>query len=166
VLAVNAAWPVLYRHFHETKFGTKLDSGTAYAMNEVNWLWVLPALCALANLLPRPREDGELLVRRRWFPVGLLLLWIIGTGVHLYSLGYVYDFDLRRELLAPALCVLAWTLYRRLTDFVAVPATAALAMMLVLPFAGEFWRGRRGAKPGLLRAKSAERGGFRVRRFR
>jgi hypothetical protein len=63
----------------------------------------------------------------------LLLLWIIGTGVHLYSLGYVYDFDLRRELLAPALCVLAWTLYRRRTDFVAVPGPAGSAVMLTLP---------------------------------
>jgi len=133
VLAVNTALPIVYRTFHETKFGTKLESGAAFETNELSWLWVLPALCALANLLPRPRENGELLVQRRWFPAGLLLLWIAGTGVHLYSLGYVYDFDLRRELLAPALCVLAWTLYRRFADFVSTPAPAALAVMLVLP---------------------------------
>lgn len=138
VLAANAAWPVLYRTFHETKFGTKLESGAAFEMNELSWLWVLPALCALANLLPRPRENGELLVQRRWFPVGLLLLWIVGTGVHLYSLGYVYDFDLRRELLAPALCVLAWTWYRRSTDFVATPTRTALAVMLALPLLASF----------------------------
>ncbi len=133
VLAANTALPILYRTLHETKFGTKLATGAAYEMNEVSWLWVLPALCALANLLPRPRENGELLVQRRWFPVGLLLLWLIGTGVHLYSLGYVYDFDLRRELLAPALCVLAWTLYARLNDFVAPPPHALRRAALVLP---------------------------------
>ena len=30
-----------------------------------------------------------------------ILFWLIGTGVHLYCLGYVYDFKLRREQLAP-----------------------------------------------------------------
>ena len=138
VLAANTVFPILYRTFHETKFGTKLSEGAAFAMNELSWLWVLPALCALANLLPRPREDGELLVQRRWFPAGLLLLWIVGTGAHLYSLGYVYDFDLRRELVAPALCVLAWTLYRRRTDFVGVPRRAASAVMLSLPLLASF----------------------------
>ena len=138
LLATNAALPIRYRTLHETKFGTKLPEGAAFQMNELSWLWGLPALCALANLLPRPRENGELLVQRRWFPVGLLLLWLIGTGVHLYCLGYVYDFDLRREWLAPALCVLAWTLYRRSTDFVVAPTRAAWTIMLVLPLLASF----------------------------
>src|SRR5205807_6099976 len=40
-----------------------------------------------------------------------------GTGVHLYCLGYVYDFDLRPELLAPAIWMLLWSLHQRVTDF-------------------------------------------------
>jgi hypothetical protein len=135
VLLANAALPVVYRVLHESKVGTKWEVGAAYEMNEVSWLWLFPTLCALANLLPRPRDDGELLVQRRWFPVSLFLLWIAGTGVHLYSLGYVYDFDLRRELLAPGLWVLAWTLHLRLKDFVAIPPAMLRQATLVLPLA-------------------------------
>ena len=72
-------------------------------------------------------------MQRRWFPAGLFFLWLAGTGVHLYCLGYVYDFDLRRELLTPVLWVLAWTLHRRLTDFIAIPAPALKTVTLVLP---------------------------------
>jgi len=40
-------------------------------------------------------------------------LWLAGTGVHLYCLGYVYDFSLRPDMVAPAIWMLTWTLYRR-----------------------------------------------------
>lgn len=133
VLAANAALPVVYRHLHEFKVGTRPTSGTAFEMNEQSWLWLLPVLCALTSLLPHPREDGKLPVQRRWFPVALFLLWLAGTGVHLYSLGYVYDFALRRELLAPSLCVLAWVVQWRLRDFVAEPAPALRVATLILP---------------------------------
>jgi len=133
VLLENAALPVLYRVLHDSKVGTKLAAGAACKMNEASWLWLLPALCAFANLLPRPRDDGKLLVQRRWFPVSLLLLWIVGTGVHLYSLGYVYDFELRRKLLSPMLWVLAWTVHLRLKDFVALPSVTLCQATLLLP---------------------------------
>ena len=51
MLAVNSAWPVVYRILHEDKFGKKLESGAAFGMHEVGWLVLLPALLALANLL-------------------------------------------------------------------------------------------------------------------
>jgi hypothetical protein len=38
-------------------------------------------------------------------------LWILATGVHVYSLDYIYQFDLRPELLAPAAWVFTWTLW-------------------------------------------------------
>ncbi len=133
VLTTNAALPVIYRYLHEFKVGTRPTSGAAFEVNEQSWLWLLPVLCALTSLLPHPREDGKLPVQRRWFPVILLFLWLTGTGVHLYSLGYVYDFALRRELLAPALCVLAWMLHLRLQDFLAEPAPWLRAGVLSLP---------------------------------
>jgi len=133
VLVANAALVIAYRIFQETKAGKGIESGAAYVMNEASWLWLLPALCALANLLPRPRDDGELLVQRRWFPVGLYLVWIVGTGAHLYALGYIYDWPLHRELIAPALCVLAWTLHLRLTDFITMPGPVLSRATLVLP---------------------------------
>jgi hypothetical protein len=133
VLALNTALPIVYRHFHETKFGTKLAAGAAYEFNEFSWFWLLPALAALANLLPRPGGDRSGAVVRRWFPLVLFLFWLGGTGVHLFSLGYVYDFDLRPEQLAPVLWVLAWTLSLRVTDFVATPAPALRTALLFGP---------------------------------
>lgn len=135
VLGVNAAWVIAYRIAQETKAGMGIESGAAYEINQASWLWLLPALCALANLLPRPRDHGDLLVQRRWVPVSLFLVWLAGTGTHLYALGYIYDWPLRRELLAPVLWALAWTLRFRLTDFIATPGPVLRRATLVLPLA-------------------------------
>jgi len=135
VLLVNGALPILYRHLHENKFGTKLAEGNAWALDQLAWLVVLPALCALANLLPKPVTDHHHLTQRRWFPHMFFALWILGTAVHLYCLGYVYDFDLSRHLLAPALWVLAWTIFRKLPDFASAPVWRAGAMAIPLPMA-------------------------------
>lgn len=134
LLTANGVLPVVYRHLHETKFGTKLASGAAYEMNEASWLWLLPALAVLANLLPRPEAERRETRLRRWFPMMLFLFWLAGTGVHLYALGYVYDFDLRAEQLAPVLWVLAWTLQTRFTDFVVAPHPAVRKTLNLLPF--------------------------------
>ncbi len=132
-LVVNAALPIIFRHFQETKTRAGYDDSPARDMNEASWLLLLPMLCALANLLPRPREDGKLLVQRRWFPVGLFLAWVLGTGVHLYALGYIYEFPLRPDLVAPVLWMLAWTIYVRLSDFVPEPKAALRIITLLLP---------------------------------
>jgi len=133
ILAVNAAWPVIYRSLHQNKFGTKIESGAAYEANWLGWVVLLPALIALANLLPRPCTGGKSPVQGRWFPVGLFALWLLGSIVHLYSLGYVYDFDLRREWLVPAQWVLAWTLHLRLPDYVGSLPPLARKLTFVLP---------------------------------
>lgn len=116
LLALNVALPLIYRHFGETKIGVHIDSGAAYEMNECTWLLILPAVLAMANLLPRAREAGDLLPQHHWLPAGLFTLWIAVTGVHLYSLDYIYQFDLRGELFAPALWVLAWTSWLRFSS--------------------------------------------------
>ena len=113
LLALNVLLPLLYRHFGETKIGIHIESGPAYEMNEFTWLLILPAVLALANFLPRATSAGSLLPQHRWLPAGLFSLWIIVTGVHLYGLDYIYQFDLRGELLAPAAWVLAWTIFLR-----------------------------------------------------
>lgn len=114
LLALNVALPLLYRHFGETKIGVHIDSGPAYKMNECTWLLILPAMLALANFLPRTVEAGTLLPQHRWLPAGLFSLWAIATGIHVYSLDYIYQFDLRCELIAPLGWVLAWTAWLRL----------------------------------------------------
>jgi hypothetical protein len=121
LLAVNFALPIVYRVLHESKFGTKPDWGAAYNTNRIAWLLILPAALAMANFLPHARETGSLLSQRRWLPGGMFALWIAGTVVHLYCLGYVYDFDLRPELVAPGLWVLVWTAWRRGADLLALP---------------------------------------------
>jgi hypothetical protein len=132
LLAVNVALPLLYRHYVNFKVGVHLDSGPDYEMNERNWLLILPAVLALANFLPRTQEKGNLLPQHRWLPAGMFLLWFIVTGMHLYSLDYIYGYYLRSELFAPVAWVLAWTLYLRrpgnavwLKYALTVPATLA-----------------------------------------
>ncbi len=118
ILIVNTAWPVVYRHFGEDKMGINITSGTAYAFNEFNWFWLLPLLMAILFWLPKPTPTGDTNVMRRWFPLMLFGFWLMASGVHLYALGYVYDFALRREQLAPALWGLAWGLQFRWNDFI------------------------------------------------
>jgi len=133
VLTVNAALPVVYRLLHEHKIGTKLEVGAAYYTNEYIWLLLVPALCALANLLPATPQTGDLRRDRPWFPLGFLGLWLLGTGVHLYCLGYVYDFSLRPELLAPATWVLLWSLRRWVGNIVPQLPSAWQGALLIAP---------------------------------
>jgi hypothetical protein len=135
VLIVNAVWPVLYRRFGETKIGVGIPSGAAYDFNEFNWFWLLPMLVAILLLLPRVDADPKESSARRWFPLLWLGFWLAGTSVHLYALGYVYDFDLRREQLAPTVWALAWALHFRLADFLKLPQRAWNIARLFLPVA-------------------------------
>ena len=138
VLAVNALLPVTYRLLHEYKVGKLPTTGSAYMTNEFAWLLLLPALCALANLVPAKSRNGELLPQKFWLPPGLFLLWIVGTVVHLYCLGYVYDFALRRELVAPTIWVLLWTLSHRAKEFVREVPPVWERTTLVLPLLASF----------------------------
>ena len=113
LLALNVTLPLIYRYFGQTKIGITIESGPAYWMNEYTWLLILPAVLGLVNLLPRARAAGDLTPQHRWLPLGLFALWFIVTCVHLYSLDYIYQFYLRKELLAPAAWVLAWTIFLR-----------------------------------------------------
>ncbi len=139
VLAANCALPIIYRHLHETKYGTKLEEGPAYHTNLYVWLIGLPLLCALAMFLPRPLNDNHPLRQRQWFPQALLAFWLLGTGAHLYCLGYVYDFDLKPHMLAPSLWMLAWISYFKLSDFVPVAMQCKMwrnvALLFPLPMA-------------------------------
>lgn len=141
VLAVNAALPVIYRHLHESKYGTKLTEGAAYAFNEWTWLALLPVVILSAVLLPKPLATGELWPQRRWLPAGFFTLWLAATATHLYSLGYVYDFDLRRELVAPGVWALAWALCLRIGEFIQTPGPRLRHWLFMLPVAAPFVAG-------------------------
>lgn len=113
LLALNVLLPLIYRHFGQTKIGVYIDSGAAYEMNEFTWLLILPAALALVNLLPNAKAAGDLLPEHRWLPVGLFSVGISVTGMHVYALDFIYQFNLRGELVAPAVWVLAWSIFLR-----------------------------------------------------
>jgi len=133
VLAVNAALPAIFRHLHESKIGTKLAEGAAYEFNLWSWYALLPALIAIGILFPKPLAKGENCPQKRWLPMMFFTFWIAATVTHLYSLGYVYDFDLRHEWVAPGVWALAWTLYWRITDFIEFPGWKLNRVLLIAP---------------------------------
>ena len=119
LLVVNVVLPLVYRHLHDSKIGTKPTEGAAYELNRYSWLLLVPAMFALINLLPKPRQAGNLLPQRRWLPAGLLALWAAGSATHVYCLSYVYNFDLEYVFILPVLWVVVWTAYLRHGDFIA-----------------------------------------------
>ena len=133
LLVLNVALPLLYRHFGETKISIHIASGPAYVMNEFTWLLILPAVLAMANLLPRIGAGGELPPQHRWLPTGIFALWLAVTGVHLYALAYDYQFQFRSELFAPALWVLAWTGCRVFSANQFLPKYAVLILPMLMP---------------------------------
>jgi hypothetical protein len=138
VLVTNVALSIIYRTLHESKFGNKLESGPAHDTNEFVWMLLLPLLCALALTLPRAKHIGQNWPERGWIPMGLFGLWTAGTAVHLYCLGYVYDFPLRADLLAPAIWVVPWVIYARMIGqtFESRPVTERF--LLILPVVATF----------------------------
>ena len=134
LLALNVALPLTYRHYVNFKVGTHLDAGPDYIMNECMWLLVLPAALALVNFLPRAQAGGDLLPQRRWLPMGLFALWFVVTGVHLYSLDYIYGYYLRSDLFAPTAWVLAWTVFLRAPAKSTALKYALLFPALLIPF--------------------------------
>ncbi len=141
-VVINATLPGVYRSLQEGKIGTHLDAGPAYMTNEFAWLVLLPGLCALMLAEPGLAPKGEEWPQRGWLPAGMYALWLAGTGAHLYCLGYIYDFDLRAELVAPALWILCWALFARTTkvehnplayNFTLTPT--ALASFVAIPSA-------------------------------
>ena len=110
ILMVNAALPVVYRVLHETTMGKHPDFGNGFETNQYVWWLAVPVLCALSNLV-RISSDANEVWPHRWLPLALFSLWLTGTGVHLYCLDYVYEFDLRPDLVAPAAWALCWSLY-------------------------------------------------------
>src|SRR5258706_3656399 len=133
-LAVNVALPIVYRILHESKVGTHVTSGAAYHFNELAWSLLLPLLCVAVNLLPPPLDKGSLGVQRRWVPLGSCSLWLAATAAHLYCLGYVYDFPLRPELIAPVLCIVFWTIRNRIHDLRLVVSEMWRQWLLIPPF--------------------------------
>jgi hypothetical protein len=138
LLLINLALPLVFRHIQENNLGKHLTTGVAYETNRGLWLLLLPAMFALANLLPRPRQNGGLPPQHRWLPAGLFSLWLAVSGVHLYCMSYVYDFEFEFIFLVPLLWVVMWSLYWRHNDFLARPVPNLSQALLALPVLATF----------------------------
>ncbi|MBA4149895.1 MAG: hypothetical protein H0X66_17425 [Verrucomicrobia bacterium] len=134
LLLVNLGLPLLVRMLHQDTniFIWERKGGSFYGSA---WLIAMPILFALANFLPRAKEQGELLVQKGYFPLTIFALWTAVTGAHLYSVGYVYGLKSTASFLVPILWVAAWTLRNRIHDFDLLDdeSKADLREMLLVP---------------------------------
>lgn len=126
ILGANVALPLVFRPRME------LDTADWQGPNLFIWHVLLPILAAGANLLPRPVRYGGSNSERHWLPLFNYGLWMIGSAVHVWSVAHICDLPLEVNHLAPMVCVIAWTLWRRLTDFVPSPSPRWQQAMLLL----------------------------------
>ncbi|MFN7138931.1 MAG: hypothetical protein ACK4UN_06310 [Limisphaerales bacterium] len=116
VLMINLALPLVVRMLHhDTNMVVWETRGAAFY--SFAWFLLVPALLAVTNVLPPANERGDILVQRGFFPVALFATWVVGTAVHLYSIGYVYGLKWNLALAIPVLWVTAWTVRNRVHDF-------------------------------------------------
>ena len=129
LLLLNLALPVWFRSI--------VNDDYEFWAGPNLWLWLvaLPLLAAAANLLPRPTRYGGLELERPWLPLFLFGLWLTGTAVHVWSVGYVARLNLPLPLLAPLAVALAWTLFNRIADCVREPSWRWGGALLLLVFA-------------------------------
>ena len=80
--------------------------GPLYNLNKNVRLLLEPVALVLANFLLYARGNGSALSQRHWLPL-LFVFWFPAAILHLWGIGCVYGFDLRLELPALALWVLA-----------------------------------------------------------
>jgi hypothetical protein len=135
LLVINVVLPLVYRHLHESKVGTKPTEGAAYELNRYTWLLLVPTMLAMINLLPRALRTGNLLPQRWWLPLGFFGLWLAGSGTHVYCLSYVYNFDWEYVFIVPVLWAAAWTVFLRLGDLIAITRPAVGKLLMGLPLA-------------------------------
>ena len=129
VLGLNMLAPVVARQIVDRT--SVEDWATPHRMI---WGIVLPALVLGGNLLPVPRGYGGRAPERSWLPILIYGLWVAGTGVHAWSLGYVCKQPFTGMLLVPTGWAIAWTLYARARDFVCAPSLRFRTVLLALTF--------------------------------
>lgn len=136
LLGYNILLPFLFKAAHAgSAAGVRPESGVVDLI-VANWLFVMPLVVLLANLLPadggeRPTASAPLCARQ-WTPFLLLGIWVAVTAYHLWAIGYVYDVAWRAAWLGPGLWAFLWTLYLRRRLFSPM-SRAAEGLLLSLP---------------------------------
>jgi hypothetical protein len=132
VLLLNAALPFTFWPWVEA------DMDRWILPNQLLWFTVLPALVFATHLLPRPMRFGGLNPERHWLPLFNHALWVAGTGVHVWCVGYVCKIDFQFAWLGPVALAAAWTMWRRIDHCVSAPGVRWEIPMLVLTFVAPF----------------------------
>jgi hypothetical protein len=141
VLILNLALPIFFRPIIEA------DVANWEAPGRIGWFFVLPALGALVNLLPRPTHYDDLAPRKSWLPLLMAGMWITGSAVHLGCVGYVAGRVFEPVYLLPILWVAAWTACNRITDLQESPSRQLRSILLYFPMTLPFlalgeWQGQ------------------------
>ena len=115
ILIINCELPLLFKTAAEASYAAMAldvqEAGVRLALTGI-----LPALIALALFLPRSSGDDGLAPRKHWLPLLIYFLWVTATGIHMYSIRYVYKTPFQLDFFAPAAWVAAWVLASRLGD--------------------------------------------------
>jgi hypothetical protein len=126
VLLFNLIVPFIYRSRME------LDATDWLVPGRLCWLFVLPALVALANVIKQPQRWSEEPHRQTWLPFLMMGLWVSATAIHLRCIDYISGLAFHPELLAPVLWAAAWTSYLRFGDFTPEPMPRMRTALLVI----------------------------------
>jgi hypothetical protein len=126
ILLVNAYAPLLFKDI-----ATDADQVTKWLT--LIWLFLLPTLAGLGLFLPRQSDLGCAPGGKRWLPTAVFFAWILVTACHFGGIGYSNSYVWNYSLLVPAAWVTAWTIYLRITDFIAKPKPVVENILLFVP---------------------------------
>jgi len=129
ILIGNMALPFIFRPRMEK------DLEDWQGENLILWYVILPLLASGANLLKRPTRYGGSNPERHWLPLFIYGLWVAGSAVHVWCIAHICGLPLEPHHLAPLACVIAWTMWNRLSDCLPHPSLNWQRSMLALTFA-------------------------------
>jgi len=119
LVALNGGVPLLFRKLIEAGGSDAWEVPFRWG-----WLLILPLIQFFALGLPRASQKSDSGAGRAWLPFLFFRLWIAGTAVHFWSMGYVAEREAHLYLLTPLLWALCWTGYYRRAEFGWSPAVA------------------------------------------
>ncbi len=128
LIILNVALPLIFRHLSKDHLAWVPNA------QSLAWFTVLPALSLIFLWLPVKTESSKILSERTWIPFGLATLWIVGTGVQLWCIGYVYDLGFGLHCIAPTLWISGWIAHFRISRRDPQYSLSTTRTLLFLPF--------------------------------
>jgi hypothetical protein len=116
----------------------KVDVAPLEGCSYYAWLFGLPLLLGLVNLLKLPTHWPNGAAERSWLPLLTMAIWIVVSAIHLWCIDYIYDLPWQIASLAPLAWVGTWTAFYRIRDFTATPSAGLKTFLLGLPMVAVF----------------------------